>query len=59
MLGVKDKRKKEKKEYAFALGVEWAMFRAQMSTGRPFVTLCLPENRTRLVKLVERYDRLG
>jgi hypothetical protein len=44
-------------EYAFALGVEWAMFRARLSTGRPFVTLCLPENRTRFVKMAERHSR--
>ena len=44
-------------EYAFSLGVDWAMFRAQLSTGRPFVALCLPENRTRLVRMAERHRR--
>jgi hypothetical protein len=44
-------------EYAFALGVEWAMFRAKLSTGRPFVTLCLPENRARFVRMAERNRR--
>ena len=44
-------------EYAFALGVEWEMFRAQLSTGCPFVTLCLPENRTRFVRMAESRRR--
>lgn len=44
-------------EYAFSLGVDWAMFREQLSTGRPFVAFCLPENRTRLVRMAERHRR--
>jgi hypothetical protein len=44
-------------EYAFALGVEWAMFREQLSTGKRFIALCLPENRTRFVRMAERHRR--
>ena len=44
-------------EYIFSLGVEWEMFRARLSTGQPFITLCLPENRTRFIKLAERHRR--
>ncbi len=44
-------------EYAFALGVEWAMFRTQLSIGKPFTFLCLPENRTRFVRMAERHRR--
>jgi hypothetical protein len=44
-------------EYAFALGVEWAMFRQQLSSGAPFTSLCLPENRQRFVAMAERNRR--
>ena len=44
-------------EYIFALGVEWAMFRHQLAEGVPFTTLCLPENRTRFVRMAERHNR--
>jgi hypothetical protein len=44
-------------EYAFVLGVEWAKFRALLSTGRPFVSKCLPENRIRFVKMAESHGR--
>ena len=44
-------------EYAFALGVEWQLFRQQLLTGKPFKVLCLPENRTRFVKMAERHRR--
>jgi hypothetical protein len=44
-------------EYAFALGVEWAMFRRQLAAGTPFTTLCLPENRMRFVRMAERHNR--
>jgi hypothetical protein len=44
-------------EYIFALGVEWAMFRQQLSKGVPFKTLCLPENRVRFVAMAERSRR--
>src|SRR5215467_14335540 len=44
-------------EYAFALGVEWQLFRQQLETGRPFKILCLPENRRRLVAMAERHRR--
>jgi len=44
-------------EYIFALGVEWAMFRQQLAKGVPFTTMCLPENRTRFVRMAERNRR--
>ena len=44
-------------EYIFAMGVEWAMFRQRLSTGKPFTTLCLPENRQRFVAMAERNRR--
>ena len=44
-------------EYAFALGVEWQLFRQQLSTGKPFKVLCLPENRSRFVAMAERHRR--
>jgi hypothetical protein len=44
-------------EYAFALGVEWQMFREQLQTGKPFKILCLPENRARFVAMAERHRR--
>jgi len=43
--------------YVFSLGVEWEIFRQRLSSGSPFVTLCLPENRTRFVNLAERPRR--
>jgi hypothetical protein len=44
-------------EVAFALGVEWQMFRQRLKTGRRFQTLCLAMNATRLVKMAERQRR--
>lgn len=44
-------------EYAFALGVEWHIFRQRLLTGIPFTTLCLPENAARFVKMAERHSR--
>lgn len=44
-------------EVAFALGVEWQMFRQRLKTGRPFQTLCLAMNTNRLVKMAERQRR--
>jgi hypothetical protein len=44
-------------EKIFSMGVEWAMFRKQLSLGTPFRTICLPENRTRLVSMAERRRR--
>ena len=44
-------------EYAFALGVEWHLFRQQLLSGRPFRVICLPENQNRFVKLAERHRR--
>jgi hypothetical protein len=44
-------------EYAFAMGVEWHIFRQRLLEGKPFTTLCLPENAARLVKMAERHSR--
>jgi hypothetical protein len=44
-------------ETAFALGVEWQIFRQRLETGQPFRTLCLSLNTSRLVKLAERQHR--
>jgi hypothetical protein len=44
-------------ETAFALGVEWQMFRERLKTGQPFRTLCLSINTHRLVKMAERQGR--
>jgi hypothetical protein len=45
-------------EYIFSLGVEWEMFRQRLATTpTPFSTLCLPENRTRFVRMAERHSR--
>lgn len=44
-------------EYAFSLGVEWAMFRAKLLSGGRFTMLCLPENRERFVRMAERHRR--
>jgi hypothetical protein len=44
-------------ETAFALGVEWQMFRQRLKSGHPFQTLCLSINTNRLVKLAERHRR--
>ena len=42
---------------AFALGVEWLMFRRWLASGQPFKTLCLSNNAARLVRLAERHNR--
>ncbi|MGH7991040.1 MAG: hypothetical protein ACREDS_12730, partial [Limisphaerales bacterium] len=44
-------------ENAFALGVEWEMFRQKLKSGKPFTTLCLAANAKRLVKLAEHQGR--
>jgi hypothetical protein len=44
-------------EYAFALGVEWQLFRHQLLEGKPFKILCLPQNKNRFVKMAERHRR--
>jgi len=44
-------------EQAFALGVEWQVFRQQFLTGKPFTMLCLPQNRTRFVNMAENHRR--
>ena len=45
-------------EQAFALGIEWQMFREQLKTGQPFSTLCLSMNASRLVKMAKGQRRL-
>lgn len=44
---------------AFALGVEWAMFRERLKTGEPFHILCLENNAIRLEKMAERNGRFS
>ena len=44
-------------EKVFALGVEWEQFRQRLKTGKPFTTLCLPENASRLARMAERHKR--
>ena len=45
-------------EQAFALGIEWQMFRERLKTGQSFSTLCLAINASRLVKLAKSQHRL-
>jgi hypothetical protein len=45
-------------EQAFALGIEWQMFRERLKTGQPFSTLCLSINASRLVKMARAQHRL-
>lgn len=49
-------------ELAFALGVEWAMFRQKLllnekGGAKPFTELCLEANEQRFLKMVERHGR--
>ena len=44
-------------EHAFALGVEWEMWRQRLKNGKPFTDLCLPHNTKRLVRMCERHRR--
>src|ERR1700683_1558727 len=44
-------------EFAFGLGVQWAMFRQKLVRNVPFTTLCLAENRGRFVRMAERHGR--
>ena len=44
-------------QLAFILGVEWQAFRERLKSGRPFTTLCLPQNAARLVKMAEHHRR--
>ena len=44
-------------ENAFALGVEWQMFRERLKSGQPFTTLCISANANRLVRMAERQGR--
>ncbi len=43
----------------FALGVEWALFRERLKTGKPFWALCLANNAKRLEKLAECHGRFS
>lgn len=42
---------------AFAMGVEWQLFRQRLKLEKPFKTYCLPQNAARLVKMAERHNR--
>jgi hypothetical protein len=44
-------------QLAFVLGVEFQVFREKLKSGRPFTTLCLPQNTARLVKMAEHHER--
>jgi hypothetical protein len=44
-------------EFAFALGVEWAMFRKRLLDGSRFSTLVIDKNAGRIVRMVERHGR--
>ena len=44
-------------QLAFILGVECQIFREKLKSGRPFTTLCLPQNAARLVKMAEHHER--
>jgi len=44
-------------QLAFILGVEYQTFREKLKSGRPFTTLCLPQNAARLVKMAEHHER--
>jgi hypothetical protein len=44
-------------QLAFILGVEYQIFREKLKSGRPFTTLCLPQNAARLVKMAEHHER--
>ena len=41
----------------FSLGVEWQIFRTQLSEGNPFTSLVLSNNAGRLTALAERAQR--
>lgn len=41
----------------FAMGVEWEMFRQMLKVGNNFSIICMTENVSRLVRLVEKYNR--
>jgi len=45
------------REECFALGVEWAMFRDRLKSGKPFTTYCLENNAARIAKMAERHQR--
>ena len=44
-------------QLAFILGVEYQILREKLKSGRPFTTLCLPQNAARLVKMAEHHER--
>ena len=41
----------------FCLGVEWCTFYCSLKSGKPFTTLVLEPNASRLVALAERHNR--
>ena len=40
-------------EHAFALGIEWQMFRERLKMKKPFSTLCLSINASHLVRMAK------
>ncbi len=44
-------------EFAFALGVEWAMFRQRLKTEERFTDLVIAQGADRLVRMAERNGR--
>jgi ABC-type Zn2+ transport system substrate-binding protein/surface adhesin len=44
-------------ELAFALGVEWELFRQKLLAGEPFTDVVLLENIERITRMVERHGR--
>lgn len=46
-------------ELAFALGVEWALFRERLKSGRPFTDFILPPNAARLGDMAQRHGRFA
>ena len=46
-------------ELAFALGVEWALFRERLKNGRPFIDFILAPNAARLGDMAQRHGRFA
>ena len=47
------------KEQCFALGAEWAAFRARLLTSEKFTSLCHTANARRLSAMAERHGRFA
>ncbi len=52
-----DSLKNVSSEEAFALGVEWEMWRQRLNSGEPFKDFCLENNARRLEKMATRRNR--